>query len=268
MKTIHFMAGLPRSGATLLSALLNQNPAIYASPQTDLIWQMNLLYNNMLDSETYRLGQLKDGYDNVVKQLPQNFYKHIDKPIIIDKNRSWGVANYYKLAQMITPNAKVITLYRPLFEVLASFIRQCETNSGNNYIDKAIIQNNYVQKYGSVNNARCEWLLENELSYNLESLRQAKHGEYKDNFLLLKYDDLVGSTQKTLSNIYSFLNINEFHHELLNIDNNETYADLDVYGLSELHSVRKHIQKNQYDFTDYVSDYIINKYKESNEGTL
>jgi len=268
MKTIYFMAGLPRSGATLLSTLLNQNPVIYASPQTDLIWQINLLYNSMLDSETYKSGQLHFGYNNVLNKLAQNFYEHRPESIIIDKNRSWGVATNYNLAQIINSNAKVITLYRPLFEVLASFIRQCETNPGNNYIDKAIGKNNYVEKYGSINNARCEWLLENELSYNLESLKQAKYGKHKDNFLLLKYDDLVGSTQKTLSNIYSFLNIDEFHHELLNINNNETYADSDVYGLSELHSVRKDIQKNQYDFTDYVSDYIINKYKESNEGTL
>jgi hypothetical protein len=30
MKTYHFLAGLPRSGNTLLSALLNQNPIIHS----------------------------------------------------------------------------------------------------------------------------------------------------------------------------------------------------------------------------------------------
>ena len=33
-KTYYFMAGLPRAGSTLLSAILNQNPRIYSGPSS------------------------------------------------------------------------------------------------------------------------------------------------------------------------------------------------------------------------------------------
>ena len=44
MKTYHLLAGLPRSGNTLLSAILNQNPDIYSSPLspiTGMLWDFD-----------------------------------------------------------------------------------------------------------------------------------------------------------------------------------------------------------------------------------
>ena len=34
---LHFLAGLPRSGSTLLAAILNQNPAARVSSTSDLV---------------------------------------------------------------------------------------------------------------------------------------------------------------------------------------------------------------------------------------
>jgi hypothetical protein len=39
------MAGLPRSGSTLLSAILNQNPDVYSGPQTDFPSMMLSIYH-------------------------------------------------------------------------------------------------------------------------------------------------------------------------------------------------------------------------------
>jgi hypothetical protein len=36
-KKFFFMAGLPRSGGTLLSSILSQNPDVYVSPQSTLL---------------------------------------------------------------------------------------------------------------------------------------------------------------------------------------------------------------------------------------
>ena len=48
-KTYHFLAGLPRSGNTLLSAILNQNPDIYSTPLSPLptfMWDFANSANN------------------------------------------------------------------------------------------------------------------------------------------------------------------------------------------------------------------------------
>jgi sulfotransferase len=256
------MAGLPRSGATLLSAILNQNPNLYSSPQTDLIWQMNLLSKNLLESETYHSGQLLEGYENVLKQLPQNFYAHIDAPIVIDKNRSWGLPVNLELAKMINSDVKIIAPYRPILEILASFVRQCETNTKNNYIDNAVIREHYLQEYGNMNDARCVWLMEshNELRKNLMSLNYAKSEEHKDKFLLIPYDSLINNTEENIELIYDFLGLDKYQHDFNYITSQEKYNDKEVYGLPDFHLVRQTIEKNKYDINKYLSPYIQNKY--------
>lgn len=257
------MAGLPRSGATLLSSILNQNPSLYSSPQTDLIWQMNLLANNLFESETYQLGQLHEGYENVLKQLPQNFYAHIDAPIVIDKNRSWGLPVNLELAKIINPNIKIVAPYRPTLEILASFVRQCETNPKNNYIDNAVIREHYLEQYGNMNDARCIWLMEshNELRKNLMSLNYAKSQEHKDKFLLIHYDSLINNTEETIESIYDFLDLDRYQHSFNCIKSQEKYKDSEVYGLPDFHLVRETIEKNKYDIDKYISPYIQNKYR-------
>jgi sulfotransferase len=84
-KTFFFMAGLPRSGSTLLSAILNQNPDIYVSPQTDLISMMYLMDSNIPDFESYRAGIKTNDYSNVLKNLGQMFYSENTEKFIIDK---------------------------------------------------------------------------------------------------------------------------------------------------------------------------------------
>jgi len=37
MKDIYFLGGLPRSGNTLLSSILNENPSVYCSPISPLL---------------------------------------------------------------------------------------------------------------------------------------------------------------------------------------------------------------------------------------
>ena len=36
-KTFYFMTGLPRSGSTLLSSILNQNPKFYSGPSSPVV---------------------------------------------------------------------------------------------------------------------------------------------------------------------------------------------------------------------------------------
>ena len=37
MKTYHFLAGLPRSGSTVLASILNQNPEVYVTPTSPML---------------------------------------------------------------------------------------------------------------------------------------------------------------------------------------------------------------------------------------
>lgn len=47
MKNYHFISGLPRSGSTLLSALLRQNPAVHAGMSGPVAGLLNNLLNQI-----------------------------------------------------------------------------------------------------------------------------------------------------------------------------------------------------------------------------
>ena len=263
MKTFHFLSGLPRSGATLLSAVLNQNKSLYVSPQTDLLWQMTLLMANLNESETYKLGQMQEGYRNVLKQLPHNFYAHINTPIVIDKNRSWGTSQNLEIARFINPDFKMIVLRRPILEILASFVRQCESNPSNNFIDSAILTDKNYSMIDDINEARCEWLMrpEGEIQLNILSVREAERNIDRDRFCVIEYKDLVQDTKTQIAKIYNFLGLQYFEHTYENIMQDEKYEDMAVYGLPNLHHVKRKIERSDYSINTYLSERIIAKYQ-------
>lgn len=46
MKNLYFIAGLPRSGSTLLSTILNQNPLIHSNAVSGLPWLISTVNTN------------------------------------------------------------------------------------------------------------------------------------------------------------------------------------------------------------------------------
>ena len=88
-KTFYFMAGLPRSGSTLLSSLLNQNPRFYSGPSSPVVPTMLTLENSFHNDELF-LGYPKvEVAKNIIASILPQYYSDIDKPVIFDKNRSW-----------------------------------------------------------------------------------------------------------------------------------------------------------------------------------
>lgn len=52
-KTYYFMAGLPRSGSTLLSSLLNQNPKFYSGPSSPVLSTMFTVESHLSNDELF-----------------------------------------------------------------------------------------------------------------------------------------------------------------------------------------------------------------------
>jgi len=89
MKTLNFIAGLPRSGSTLISNILKQNPKVYSEAVSSLSAIMgNVAYNweSLEPNIEYPNYEAKKG---VLKSILEGYYSHIDKPIIFDKDRGW-----------------------------------------------------------------------------------------------------------------------------------------------------------------------------------
>lgn len=253
------MAGLPRSGSTLLSAILNQNPDIYVSPSVDTNILMLSLYNAAQVSESYHSGYAPEGYRKIMAKLPEVFYEHIDKPYVIDKNRNWGTPDNLQLAELFVDKVKIICPVRPILEVLASFVNLAESNP-NNFIDK-LVPDYCVSQFRSKNDARCDVIMaaNKNLEMNIFSLASSLNPKHKDKFHFVAYADLISKPEKVIDAIYDFLEIPKFEHKFENLHWTLMPNEHSVYGIPSMHKIRSKISPSKTDIS-VLSDYVTQKY--------
>jgi sulfotransferase len=262
-KTYHFMAGLPRSGSTVLAALLNQHPDIYASPQTDLIDMLYRLNDKISTYESFKAGLLHEGYENVMASMASNFYAHIDKPVIIDKNRGWGTLyNWDNLSGYLNKSGKVILTLRPILEVLASFVRVIQATEkvtgASNYLNGDL----WVSSYRDKADAQVDNLMQTngEIERAIFSIANLlkNHG---DRVYVVWFNDLLESPQETMNNITDFLEIGRASYNFNSIKEVDKHDDLSGYGIVGLHDVGEILIPPATRPEDFLSDYAIQKYK-------
>jgi sulfotransferase len=262
-KTYHFMAGLPRSGSTVLSAILNQNPEIYASPQTDLIGMLYNLESEIPNYESFRAGLLHQGYASVMHGMKDTFYSHIDKPVIIDKNRGWGTPyNWDHLSGYVSQDGKVILTMRPILEVLASFVKVSKESQKVTQHLQYLNPNLWVSNYRDETDALVENLMmpNGELERALFSVANLVKN-HRDRVHIVWFDDLLDNPVATLDGIHEFLGLDFFDYKFDNIKAVDKHDDLNAYGIAGLHDVKKKLARPKTDPASYLSKYTIQKYK-------
>ena len=258
-KTYFFMAGLPRSGSTLLSAILNQNPDIYVTPATDTSFLILSLYKSFQVSESYNAGFASEGYENIMKKLPNAFYEHIDKPYIIDKNRSWGTPENIEVAELFADKVKIICPVRPILEILASFVSLAEKNP-DNFIDK-FVPEYPVSQFRPKNDARCDAMMaaNKHIEMNIFSIASSLDPRHQDKFHFVAYADLVSKPEKVIDAIYEFLEIPKFEHTFDNLKWSLMPNEVKVFGIPNLHKIRPKIDSSKTD-KSILSEYVNRKY--------
>ena len=242
MKSVYFLSGLPRSGNTLLSALLNQNPNIFVSATSPLFEHLYAIDQLSLHHDYTKMAGFDTNVNSGLKEYAKGFYQHIDKPIVIDRNKEWGSPRSIVLShKYITDNPKIIFMVRDIPSILTSFISLIE-NDPNNYIDR-ILKDLNIFPHGSqtINDVRCDWLMYNQVNYLLMTLDKMLNMNVS--VCLVEYDNLVSNTESELKRIYDFLELKPFNHDFNNVIKLEK-EDLEAVGLpSNLHDVRSKVKK-------------------------
>jgi hypothetical protein len=75
---------------------------------------------------------------------------------------------------------------------------------------------------------------------------------------LIEYDDLINQPKETMEKIYDFLDEKYFEHDYQNIENMHREKDKEVYGLADMHEVRKSLGKVSADPKQILSENILN----------
>lgn len=260
-KQYYFLAGLPRSGNTLLAAILNQNPQTYCSPLSPVV---SMLYNhdflNMRQEAVIRLEN-KEPIINIGKKIITNYYENIDKPIIIDREKAWATpANLNLIKKYITPKPKIVFTARPIIEILASWINILPEQS---FIDIEMENNDWWSKdYLTKNDNRCDYLMQphGQIDKIMLSINEIIKPENNNMFFMVKYNDLINAPQYTMNNIYDFLELPNYKHDFNKIQKLEKDNDELLGHPNNLHEIRPQLKKTSKDPKEILSEYVINKY--------
>jgi sulfotransferase len=257
-KKYHFLAGLPRSGNTLLSAILNQNPDIYSSPLSPLSNTMFEAWQGFRFEHNVRNDENRKRTTKLISSMPDAFYSDIEKPIIIDREKAWGTPeNLNIIRSHITLTPKILFTVRSITEILASFINMNATYLKHEAYEAGLYASNYLNK----NDLICEYLMtpNRDIDKGLLSLSQAMMPWNTGVFHIIEYDDLVLKPEETMAKVYKFLDLDNYAHDFSKIIKVETDNDAGLGLPDNLHDVRKSISKSSTS-TDVLSDYIKHKY--------
>lgn len=263
MTRFYFMAGLPRAGSNVLGALMNQNPDVCCTPQTNTPEVLKALHQEPAQYESVRLGVTGTYHAALLEYALTGLYSTTDKPSIIDKNRMWGAPYFFTLLTgLLGEPPRIIAPVRPLAEVIASFVRKASENPETNWIDREMVEADFFPYWRKpLDDARVDWLLRpgGLIDGALLSLAGAFRDETSASFHLVPYADLVAEPGKTLDGIYDFLGLPRYAHEIDLVPAGPRHADGDVLGVPDLHTVRPTLSITAPPPETVLSDYAMSR---------
>ena len=260
------MAGLPRSGSTLLSSILNQNPRFYSGPSSPVLGAMYAVEENFTTNELYTGYPKPNQVIEIIGSIPHHFYSDVQQPVVFDKNRAWTARVPY-IEGYIGQQAKILVPVRRVDEVLTSILTMVHRNPFQegqervNFVDEQLIKTNTpINDYN-----RCMYLL-NDGGIVYESLNAIMMGfqqNVRDKMHFVDYNDLVDNPKKTMEDIYDFLGEDYYDHDFDSLSNIHREDDLNTYGLGDMHEVRSKVEKTSPSPSSVLPEEILDLYEQN-----
>jgi len=207
-KKIFFLAGFPRSGNTLLTSILNQNPDIGCTPNSitlEIIKDIFLLKQD----EVFRNYPNHKSLDNVLDVVYSAYYKDWNFKYIIDRGPAGTTGNLTLLKKHFKQEIKIIFLVRPLLEVLASWVIWAEKTP-----------DSFVRQKAQNPTEACQYLMKDDgqIMKEMRCMQNLLKSENKHHVHFVDYKEIVEKPVATLKGIYKFLGIPPFKHRFTNLE--------------------------------------------------
>jgi len=230
IEAIHFISGLPRSGSTLLAALLRQNPRFEAGMSGPLAGLFGALLGHLSARNEYSVFIDDTKRQHILRGLFDDFYAESTAKVIFDTNRAW--CGWMPAISQLFPDAKVIACVRELQWVVDSIERLIQHNV---FSPSAIF--NYSA--GGTVYSRAKQVVDSDgmVGGPYDALRQACYGAQRSRLLLLQYETLTTDPATAMQAIYSFIGEPAFEHDFGHVDYDVTEFD-ERAGTPGLHTVR------------------------------
>ena len=241
-KTLHFLSGIPRSGSTVLAAILNQNPDTHVSTTSGMVHALDALAHkwheqgllNENDPHRIKLAQTMRG-------MMDAFYEDIDKPVVIDKGRGWPIDVIMQaMTQVLQRNPKIIATVRPVADCMASFIRVAKPADLEEFMHSGQLADHLKAAYMSL---------------------KSGYDTMPESFLFVEYDKLIENPKKELQRVHDFLGLKPFDYDFSNIDGSSVKEDDEnIHGYEGMHDVKPVLERQHNEDPKTLLKYFYNQF--------
>jgi len=236
MQRIHFISGLPRSGSTLLSALLRQNPRMFAAMTSPVASLVGAVLPKMSGASEFCSFFSDERRRAVIRSIFDGYYSDVapDK-IVFDTNRTWAAKA--PLLKELYPNSRIICCVREIGWIIDSIERMLRTNP---------LQLSRVFNFqaGGTIYSRVESLMNSDnglVGLAWASLREAWFSDSASQLIIINYDGFVRNPEKVMSRLYAELGEPPFVHDYDHVAYDEPDYDAHL-GMPGMHKVRGKVE--------------------------
>lgn len=231
----YFISGLPRSGSTLTSAILRQNPRFHAGISSPVASLFEGILGQISASTELSTTVTEIQRENLLRGIVDSYYAQHKEPVIFDTNRAWSAK--LPILMRLFPDAKVVCLVRDVSWIMDSIERQFRENT----FDHTRLFNSPAER--STVYTRLEALAgANRLvGYAWHALREACYSEFADRIVLVEYDLLTNRPEEVFQLLYNFLDEDPFVHDFGAVDYDAPAFDAQL-GLRGLHRVHRQVK--------------------------
>jgi sulfotransferase len=233
MKEFNFITGLPRSGTTLLSTILNQNPDFNSEISGPLARFTRAIIEQSSDQGGYRFQCPPEKRKELILALFDTYFKDSTATTNFSTNRGYPLM--LPLLKDLFPETKVIACVRDIKWILDSFETLVRKNpySVSGMFSPEENVNVYTRTQSLLNESRT-------LGFAYQALKQGYFSTERSMMLIVEYDDLAKKPRTEMERIYKFLGKPYFEHDFDNVEFSFDEFDADI-NMPGLHTTRKKV---------------------------
>jgi len=270
-KQYFYLAGLPRTGSTVLGEILNQNINIHvspASPMSEIIYDLVTKWQQNQDS--LKAYQHDDQLANVWKGIRDGMYRHRPESIIFDKSWAWQMNDPVNMSRKIlNEEMKVICTVDNITDCLASFIMLIRSNPDyTSFIDEYLMAENRPL----TDENRCAAMMNPQIATSVgwchSNLKKTYLTKNRDNLLLIERADLVAQPIDSINKIYEFIKCGDMSvwgksqtHYFDSISKEIKENDGIAYGIPNLHKLGPKLRDRSWNAKEVLGNQLFAKYK-------
>jgi sulfotransferase len=222
----HVIAGMPRSGSTLLCNVLNQNPRFHASSTSCMaqtVRSLSVLWSKSpeMKSELITAKVVTEArMARAASALVEGWYED-QAEVVFDKCRHWN--HNAAVLNHLFPDAKMFVCVRDLRDIFASVEKQ---HAKNPLLDDALSPTGLTSYARADRMFSPEGLLGQQIEGVEDLLRRNPKNAAGESFAqTIQYETFVRSPQLIIDRIYASLGEEHFEHDFEDVENTATDVD-------------------------------------------